>query len=430
MADLAILGGPKTRTTLFPAHRPIGPEEARAVQSVMESGVLSKFLGAWHPDFYGGDVVKALEQAWAARFGSRHAISVNSNTSGLFCAMGALGILPGDEVIVCGYSMSISATAPLLYGAIPVFADLEPDCFCLDPASVEEKITPRTKAILVVDLFGQTYDATALNALAAKHDIKIVEDCAQAPGAQNNGKFAGTLGDIGVFSLNYHKHIHSGEGGILVTDDDALAEKLRMIRNHAEAVVGPRDYPDLTNMLGFNYRMTEVEAAIALSQLDKLDGLLAKRLDNIAYLEAGLSDIAALRAPKVRDGASHAFYQHAYLWDADGADLDRNTFVEAVKAELPMFELRETEGVKLGAGYVRPLYHLPIFASDDRRSNFTRQLPDYSDTSCPVLERLHHHDLLHHEFMVPSMNTSDLDDVIAAFQKVWAQRDRLRKTAP
>ncbi len=430
MAELAILGGPKIRTALFPAHRPVGPEEARAAQSVLESGVLSKFLGAWHADFYGGPTVLALEKAWADRFGSRHAISVNSNTSGLFCAMGALGILPGDEVIVCGYSMSISATAPLLYGAIPVFADLEPDCFCLDPASVAEKITPRTKAIIVVDLFGQTYDAAALNALADKHGIKIVEDCAQAPGAKNNGKFAGTLGDIGVFSLNYHKHIHSGEGGILVTDDDDLAEKLRMIRNHAEAVVGPSNYPDLTNMLGFNFRMTEVEAAIALSQLDKLDGLLNKRWENIAYLEAGLSGIEALRAPKVRDGSSHAFYQHAYLWDADTAGVERNRFVDAVKAELPMFELRETEGVKLGAGYVKPLYKLPIFTTDDRRSNFTQQLPDYSDTYCPVLERLHHHDLLHHEFMVPSMEKTDLDDVLAAFHKVWDQRNSLQKNAP
>jgi dTDP-4-amino-4,6-dideoxygalactose transaminase len=339
--------------------------------------------------------------------------------------MGAIGIEPGDEVIVCGYSMSISAVAPLLYGGIPVFADLESDCFCLSAISVAEKITPRTKAILIVDLFGQVYDVPGINAVAKKHGLKVVEDCAQAPGAKFGDKYAGSLGDIGVFSLNYHKHIHSGEGGIIVTNDDSLAEKMRMIRNHAESVVGPRDWPDLTNMLGFNFRMTEVEAAIALTQMDKLDGLLATRLDNIAYIEKELSFMTAMTPPKVRAGATHAYYQHAYLWDADVAGVERNTFMDAVKAELPVFELRENEGVKLGYGYVKPLYKLPIFASASRSSNFTQQLPDYSNVTCPVLEELHGKTLVHHEFMVPSMAYSDIDDVVAAFDKVWRRRDQL-----
>lgn len=426
MTDLAINGGPKVRENLFPAHRPVGKEEAAAVAKVMESGVLSKYLGAWHADFYGGPTIRALETAWAERFGSKHAVSVNSNTSGLFCAMGAIGIEPGDEVIVCGYSMSISAVAPLLYGGIPVFADLENDYFCLSADSVAEKITPRTKAILVVDLFGQVYDAPGLSVLAEKHGLKVVEDCAQAPGAKLGDKYAGCLGDIGVFSLNYHKHIHSGEGGIIVTDDDKLAEKMRMIRNHAESVLASRDWPDLINMLGFNYRMTEVEAAIALTQIEKLDGLLAKRLDNIAYIEKELSFVTAMIPPKVRVGATHAYYQHAYLWDTEVAGVERNTFIDAVKAELPMFELRETEGVKLGYGYVKPLYKLPIFASASRSSNFTQQLPDYSNVICPVMEELHHKTLVHHEFMVPSMNRSDIDDVVAAFDKVWRRRNQLK----
>lgn len=426
MSTLAIHGGPKVRDALFPAHKTISTEEAVAVAEVVKSGVLSKYLGAWHDDFFGGPQVKTLEEAWAKHFGSKHAVSVNSNTSGLICAMGALDITPGDEVIVCGYSMSISAVAPLFYGGVPVFADLEPDCFCLSTDSVAEKITSRTKAILVVDLFGQTYDAEGLNDLAAKHGIKIVEDCAQAPGAKHGDKFAGTLGDIGVFSLNYHKHIHSGEGGVIVTDDSELAEKMRMIRNHAESVVGPRGWSNLSNMLGFNFRMTEIEAAIALSQLDKLDELFEQRLKNVRYLEEGLGFVTAMTPPKVRDGATHAYYQHAYLWNNETCDIHRNTFIDAVKAELPMFELRETEGVKLSYGYVKPLYKLPIFCDDPRTSNFTKQLPDYSTTSCPVLEDLHFNSLIHHEFMVPSMTRTDLDDVILAFEKVWNQRDLLR----
>lgn len=426
LTELAIHGGVKVRTKLFPAHRPLGVEEIESATTVLEGGVLSKYLGAWHEDFFGGPVIQNLEKSWANKFGAKHAIAVNSNTSGLYAAIGAIGIEPGDEVIVCGYSMSISAVAPLLYGGVPVFADLEADYFCLSAEAVEQKITSRTKAILNVDLFGQAYDSKNINKLAKNHGIVVVEDCAQAPGAMCNGKFAGTLGDIGVFSLNYHKHIHCGEGGMIVTDDDDFADKIRMICNHAESIVGPREYTDISNMLGFNFRMTEVQAAISLSQLQKLDKLLEIRLENVTYIEDQLSFIPALKPPSVREGGKHVYYQHAYLWDASLAGgIDRNIFIDAVKAELPAFELRETEGVKLNYGYVKPVYRLPIFTKDQRRSNFTRQLPDYCNISCPILERLHEVELVHHEFMVPSMEKTDIDDVIAAFEKVWIERHRL-----
>ena len=226
-SELAIFGGKPVRTMKFPAYRPIGEEERLAVDRVMRSGILSRYLGVWHEDFYGGPEVQAFEREWAAYFGVRHAIAVNSCTSGLLCAVGALAIGPGDEVIVSPFTMAASATVPLWYGAIPVFADIEPEYFCLDPKSIEACITPRTKAIIVVDVFGQPYDADAINAIAKKHNIKVIEDCAQAPGARYKKSFAGSLADIGVYSLNYHKHIHTGEGGVIATDDDTLANKLR-----------------------------------------------------------------------------------------------------------------------------------------------------------------------------------------------------------
>ena len=260
---LAINGGKPVRTNPFPAHKTLGEEEITQVSEVIRSGVLSKFLGAHHDDFYGGPQVRAAEKEWAQHFGVKHAISVNSNTSGLICSVGAIGIQPGDEVIVCPYSMSISATAPMFYGGVPVFADIEPEFFCMDPKSIESCITHKTKAIIVVDLFGQPYAAEEIGELARKHDLKIIEDCAQAPGAKFGDKFAGTLGDIGVFSLNYHIHIHTGEGGFVVTNDDNLCERIKLIRNHAESVVAARDTKDLSNMLGFNFRMTEIEATIA-----------------------------------------------------------------------------------------------------------------------------------------------------------------------
>ena len=184
--------------------------------------------------------MREFERFCEAHFGVRHAVTVNSWTSGLIAAVGAVGLEPGDEVVVSPWTMCASATAIVHWNGIPVFADIEPDMFCLDPRSVEACITPRTRAIMAVDIFGQSADMTALRAVAARHGLKLISDTAQAPGALNGARWAGTLADVGGFSLNYHKHIHTGEGGVLVTDDDTLAERLQLIRNHAEAVVaGP-----------------------------------------------------------------------------------------------------------------------------------------------------------------------------------------------
>ena len=427
---LAIHGGPKIREALFPAHITVDDVEKAKVMEVIDSGILSNYLGAHHENFMGGTHVRACEDAWAKRFNATHALAVNSNTSGLIAAMGAIGVGPGDEVIVTAYSMSASAVAPLFYGATPIFADVEPDTFCLDPESVKAAITDRTRAILVVDLFGQPCDAPALRALADKHDLKIIEDCAQAPGAMLNGDYAGLLGDIGIFSLNYHKHIHSGEGGIMLTNDDELAQRIALIRNHAENVTAPMGVTNLANMIGHNMRMTEIEAVIATSQLGKLDNLLQERWDRVAYFEEKMAGFDAMTMPKVREGAVHAYYVHACLWDTN-CGVNRNAFVDAVKAELPCFELREKEGVKLGAGYVKPIYNLPIFqervALQGPANGLAASWQDFSSPLCPVVEDLHFNRLLSHEFIVPFMSFGDIDDVVRAFEKVWDQRGTLVK---
>ncbi|MBI3633247.1 MAG: DegT/DnrJ/EryC1/StrS family aminotransferase, partial [Candidatus Vogelbacteria bacterium] len=293
-SDLAIFGGSPVRTKKFPAYKFIGEDEKREVDRVLDSGILSRYLGCWHEDFLGGPEVQSFEKEWAEYFGVKHAIAVNSATSGLQAAVGAAHVGPGDEVIVTPYSMCISATAPLLYGAIPVFAEVEKDLFCLDAESVESKITDKTKAIIIVDLFGQPYDADKINAIAKKHNLIVIEDCAQAPGAKYKNRYAGTLGDMGVYSLNYHKHIHTGEGGVVVTNDDDFANRLRLIRNHAEAVVEEKGDTDLVNMLGFNFRMTEIQAAIGRVQLRKLKDLVDKRVANCNYLASQLSSLAGI----------------------------------------------------------------------------------------------------------------------------------------
>lgn len=434
MAILAINGGKKIREKLFPAYNPIGEEEKIAVEKVLDKGKLSRFLGCWHEDFYGGDEVRLLEKEWAEKFKVKHAVSVNSATSALYCAVGAAGIGPGDEVIVSPYTMTASASAALVYNSIPVFADIEEDYYCLEPDSIQEKITERTKAIIVVDIMGQPYDADRINEIAKRHNLIVIEDAAQAPGAMYKGKYAGTLGDMGIYSLNYHKHIHCGEGGIIVTDNDELAERLRLIRNHAEAVVEDKGYVNLVNMIGFNYRMTEVEAAIAREQLKKLDNLLEMRLKNVEYLSKRLLEVPCLEIPKVRESSLHSFYVHTLKYNKKISEISREKFVKAVMAELTPFEMRETEGVKIGCGYVKPLYlqllYQKLVGYGDKGCPFKCALYkgnlNYNKGICPVCEDMHFEKVITHEFMVPSMTKEDMDDVVEAFKKVWRNIGELK----
>jgi len=416
MPQLAINGGTPVRTKPFPRHNTIGREEKQAVMEVLDDGVLSQFLGTWHPDFYGGPRIQKLEQEWAEYFGVKHAVTVNSATSGLYAAVGAAGVGPGDEVIVSPYTMAASATAALVYGAIPVFADIDPDIFCLSPQSIKERITPLTRAIIVVDIFGHTADMDEIMAIAAEHNLVVIEDNAQGPGALYRGKYAGTLAHMGVFSLNYHKTIHTGEGGVVVTDDDDLAERMQLIRNHAEVVVRGKGVENLVNMVGFNYRMTEIEAAIGCEQLKKLKRLLDRRQDNAAYLTERLKKLACLKLPAVRPSATHGYYVYAIRYDAGTTGVPRNRFVEALKAE----------GVPVGAGYVMPLYLEPLyqqriaFGKDGFPFTYSgyKGTVSYERGICPVTERMYFEELITGDFCHADLTDADLDDIAAAFVKV------------
>ncbi len=430
MGKLAINGGEKVRKTLFPAYEVIGKEEERAAIEVIRSGVLSKYLGCWEDDFYGGPQVRALEEEWAAYFGVKHAVAVNSATSALYCAAGAIGLNPGDEVIVSPYTMSASATAPLIYNAIPVFADIEKDFFCLNPDSIEERITEKTRAIIIVNIFGQPYDVDKVNKIARKHNLFIIEDNAQGPGAAYGKQLAGTLGDIGVFSLNYHKHIHCGEGGIAVTNNDELAERLRLIRNHAEAVVGDKGYKNLNNMIGFNLRMTEIEASIAREQLKKLENLVNVRIENVNYLRDKFEQLPCVIVPPIRSNCKHVFYMFPLIYNEAKTGISRERFVEAVRAELMPTKLREGEGVRVEYGYVKPLYLQPIYQERIAYGKGGYPLKEssvsYEKGTCPVCERMHFESLITHELMKPGMSKNDLDDVFFAFEKVYDNIDELK----
>ena len=429
MAQLAIKGGTPLRSKLFPAYNTIGEEEKTAVMKVLDSGNLSQYLGAWTHDFLGGPNVRKFEENWSSMLGVKHSVSVNSNTSGLFAAMGAIGIQPGDEVIVSPYSMSASAIAPLVYGGIPVFADIDPVTFCMDPKSIETKITSRTKAILVVHIFGHPADMDEIMTIAKKHNLYVVEDCAQAPLGKYKGKYVGTIGDLGIFSFNYHKHIHTGEGGIITTNNDTLADRCQMIRNHAENVTAPRDIKDLTNLIGYNYRMTEIECAIGIEQMKKLPSLVDQRLVNVAFFNEYLSTFPAFEVQKEQPKDSvHTYYVYPVKFNTEIAGIERNKFVEALKAEIPSAILRETAPL-LGAGYVKPIYLQPIFqqkAAWAFNPALYGEEINYRRCICPITEKMHFEVLWTHEFMRPGMTKEDMMDVINAIEKIFGNIHELK----
>lgn len=416
MSKLALLGGTPVRTRPFPDYVTIGEEEKRAVMAVLDSTVLSRFLGTWSPDFYGGPQVQALERAWEDYFGVRHAVSVNSATSGLYAAVGAAGVGPGDEVIVSPYTMTASAAAAVVYGGIPVFADIDPETFCITPETIRRCITPHTRAIIVVDIFGHPADMDGIMALAAEHGLVVIEDAAQAPGATHNGRFAGTLGHMGVFSLNYHKTIHCGEGGVVVTDDARLAERLQLIRNHGEVVVKSKGVEDIVNLVGFNYRMTEIEAAIAAEQLKKLKGLVERRREVAARLLEKLAGLPGITLPVIKPGVEHGWYLFTMRFDAARAGVSRARFVEAVRAE----------GGPLVAGYVEPIYLEPMYQQRIAfgRDGFPFTYPgyvgqvSYERGICPVVERMHFEEVVFTNACHAGIGEEDVDDLANAFRKV------------
>ncbi len=414
---LALFGGEKTITQTFKRYNSIGQEEVDAAKAVVESGVLSQFIGCWEPDFYGGPKVQEFERACEKYFGVKHAVTVNSWTSGLVAAVGAIGIEPGDEVIVTPWTMCASATAILHWNAIPVFADIESETFNLDPKSVEANITPYTKAIMAVDIFGQSCDIDALMDIAQRHNLKVITDSAQAPGVFNNGRITGTLAHVGGYSLNYHKHIHTGEGGILVTNDSDICERLQLIRNHAEAVVADKGVSNLANMIGHNFRLGEIESAIGIAQLKKLDRFVEGRQIAAQRLTDGLKHLHGLRTPVVKDDCTHAYYVYPLVLDVDVLGISREKIHAALTAE---------GIVGLASGFVNvhllPMYQNKIAYGSHGfpwSSDICKRDVSYKKGICPVAEELHDKTFLGFEMCLHELTDQDVDLIVVAFQKVW-----------
>ncbi len=421
---LALCGGVPVISTPLAPFKSVGEDEVAAASEVIRGGVLSAYIGAPGPGFLGGNQVRKFEQQTAEYFSVKHAVAVNSWTSGLIAAIGAIGLEPGDEVITTPWTMAATATAILHWNGIPVFADIDPDTFNICPEIVAKLITQRTKAIMAVDIFGQSADMPALRALAEKYGLKLLCDTAQAPGARVGEKFTGTFADVGGFSLNYHKHIHCGEGGVLVTNDDRLAERLRLIRNHGEAVIRSDDPVQLCNILGYNFRMGEIEAAIASVQLSKLASRVKSRQRIAEELNDGLSSLPGVTVPKVSSGATHVYYVYGLKLDVEGLGVTRERIVEALRAEgvpslmagyqnlhlLPMFRHKIAYGTK---GFP---WTSPYCASDVQ----------YGPGICPTAEKLHSETFLGLNICMNELPPEDVALIVAAFHKVWSQLELLK----
>jgi len=423
---LALLGGEKNIQKEFPRYNPIGKEEQMAVASVMESGVLSKYIGAWHEDWCGGPKVKEFENECKKFFKVRHAVTVNSWTSGLVAAIGAIGIEPGDEVIVTPWTMSASATAILHWNAIPVFADIDMQTYNLNPESIRKNITDQTKAIMVADIFGLSADMDKINSIAKEFDLKVISDAAQAPGAIYKNSLAGTLADIGGFSLNYHKHIHTGEGGILVTNDDDYANRLRLIRNHAEVVVADKNFGGLENMIGHNFRLGEIESAIGVEQLKKLNDLVSSRQALAERLTDGLSSLEGLVTPYIPSDQTSTYYVYPLQIDPKKISVDKDLICKALNAE----------GFVIANRYqnihLLPIYQEKIAYGSNGfpwTSDICKRDVKYEKGICPNAEKLN--DELYMGFGLCNFDWSfdDIDLIIGTFKKVWNNLSELETYA-
>lgn len=422
---LAILGGKPVLKKPFPSYNSLGSEETRAVNAVMRTGVLSGFLGRAGDKFNGGPYVRQLERSMSRIFRVKYAVSFNSATTALQAAVASLGIGPGDEVITSPFTMSATATAILLNNAVPVFADVDEKSYTLDPRSVEKCITAKTKAIIVVNIFGGSADFHRLSAVARKHNLKIIEDNAQAIGARYHGKHLGTIGDIGVFSFNVHKHLQCGEGGVLVTADKKIAFRAQLIRNHGEAVIDDLNFSEkiYEPIAGSNYRLSELHAAIAIEQLKKMRQLLDPQIKLAQYLTRKLKQFPWLQAVQVLPGTTHVYYMYPFKFFSEKIGFGRQTFAQAMAAE----------GFQLNEGYMRPLYFAPLY--QHKRMYPGTQFPfiskefphvvSYKKGICPVAERLYAKDLLLTTVFQRARGKQDIDLFIRAIAKIQTHRKDL-----
>lgn len=417
MEKLALLGGKPIREKPFPPHPLIWEEEKKAVMAVLDNGRLSSFIAASGKGFLGGEKVKEFEKIVAEYHNVKFAVTFNSATAALHAAVVACGVQPGEEVITTPYTFTSSATCALMANTIPVFADIGEDDYNIDPIDAEKKISLLTKAIIPVHLFGNPAKMDEIMKIAHENNLKVIEDCAQAPGALYKNKIVGTIGDCGILSFTENKHITSGEGGMLITNDEEIAEIARLIRNHGEAVIAgqPRSYK--SSILGWNYRMTEVDAAIGLEQFKKLDRFNQERIKLADYLAEKINQIPGLKVIPIKENNQHVYYVLPVEYNEEKIGIPRDLFVKALNAE----------GVPFGAGYIKPLYYSPIYHENKPFIyKYYKGNADYGPGLCPVAEEMHFKKLMITILCRPPATFKDMDDIVKAMKKIIENKDQLK----
>lgn len=417
MVKLALYGGSKVRTKPFPPHPIITEADKKAVLEVLNSGQLSTFIASPGAHFLGGKKIREFEELFAKYHNVKYAVAFNSATAALHAAVVACDVEPLKEVIVPCYTFTSTATCALMANSIPVFADVNFENFNIDPKEIEKNVSSLTQAIIPVHLFGYPADMDGIMKIASKYNLKVIEDCAQAPGAKYKNKLVGTIGDCGIFSFTETKNITCGEGGMLITNNEHIADVARLIRNHGEAVIAdqPRTYK--STILGWNYRMTEMEAALGIEQFKRLDSLNNVRIELATYLADKLRKIDCFKVPNVEPNMKHVYYAFAVKYNEEKLGIPRDLFVKALNAE----------GIPFSAGYVRPLYLNPIYHENKPIIyKYYTGKARYDKGLCPIAERLYEKELILTTVCRPPATLQDMDDIVAGIEKVIENKEELK----
>lgn len=404
MEKLALLGGPPAKTIPYGTGKRFGQEELVQLGEALEQNTLF---------YWSGQKTKALCEKFAGMYGAKHCVAASSGTAAIHVALGALDIGPGDEVITSPITDMGTLIGILYQNAIPVFADLEPYTYNLDPQSIKAKITDKTKAILAVHLAGNPADMDAIMAIANEHNIQVIEDCAQSYLCYDKGRPAGTIGHIGCFSLNDFKHISAGDGGMLLMNDEDLYYKAFRFadKNYNRFGGNLRQIESLAP----NYRMNELTAAVGLAQLDRLEDICRKRNTYGDKLSCGIRDLPGIHVPEIKAGNQCSYWFYMLRYDENVTGRTRDQFCEALNAE----------GVPATPGYIPCcVYEYDLFTQqsaypgsrypfvdDTKNVNVT-----YGKGLCPVAEEILRTAirLNVNEFFTQQ----DLDETIAAIRKV------------
>lgn len=310
--------------TIKISHPIVGEDEVKAVKEVVSTGIIAR-----------GPVTRRFEEEFGRYIGVKHAIATSNGTAALHAALRALDIKEGDEVITTPFSFISSSNSILYVGAKPVFADIDPKTYNIDPEKVIERIGSRTKALLIVHLYGQPCEMKVLREIASDYKLYLIEDASQAHGAEYKGKKVGGFGDIATFSFYATKNMTTGEGGMVLTNDDVLARKIRLFINHGQ----DRKYNHV--ILGYNYRITDIQAAVGIVQLGKLDLWNKKRIENASFYSEKFSGLDGVKPPYVSSHVKHVFHQYV-IWVDEREDLmrylDNNDIQTAVHYPMPIYK--------------------------------------------------------------------------------------------